>query len=100
MATEAETIRTVTESIDLLFCGEPPTPEWCQNLILTDSGYDIGLEGSILNIATNLAPGDLARELCAAVAAVHFDEDAEPLGFTHVEVGGQTREVIAECDIP
>ena len=99
-ATEAEMIWTMTENIDLLYCADPPTPDWCQNLIRGDSGYNIGLEGSVLNVGTNLASGDLARELCAAVAAAHFDADAEPLGFTHVEVGGHTGEVIAECDIP
>ena len=98
----ADVARIVGESIDLLYCGEAPKPAWCATLTVAAGHYDIGVTETMLAIGTHLGTNTkgkaLAADLCASVAAASFDDNAVPLGFTHVVVVGPGQKVIAQCD--
>lgn len=96
----AEIVRIVGESIDQLYCGEDPKPDWCDALsVADDGGYDIGVDGTMLAIGTHTLSAKLAKDLCASVASAHFDENAVDLGYRSVVVVGPGQKVLAECRV-
>lgn len=95
----AEIVRIVDESIDLLYCGEDPKPEWCAALTVTDDGYDIGVDGMLLAIGTHALSAALAEDLCSSLSAAHFDEDGVDLGYRTVAVVGPGQKELASCRV-
>lgn len=97
----AEVVAEIQDSIGLLYCDTEPVAEWCDTLTINDAGkYDIALDGTWLYVGSSLGEGDLAGEMCSAIAAAHFDADAQPLGFTDVAIVGPGQNISVDCDIP
>lgn len=101
---DAEKTALVAENIDLVYCGEKPRPEWCKSLHRVDGAPDVAVEGTSLFVATTMASTSKARKLaddmCTAIAAASFDENAQPIGFYHVHIQASDPDVfLADCDV-
>lgn len=103
--TNDEKTALARENIDIVHCGETPTPDWCEILHRVDGVPDLVVEGTSLFVATTVADSPEARVLgdsmCRAIAAASFDDNAQPIGYRHVHVQSLDPEVfIGDCDVP
>jgi ABC-type glycerol-3-phosphate transport system substrate-binding protein len=87
----------LVESIEIVY-GSDPQPDWYAYL---GSSPDVAVRDGVAVVATSLDAGDeaIAETMCANIAAVTFDDNAEPIGISDVVIlaGG---EAIAECETP
>jgi hypothetical protein len=95
----ADVARVVGVSIDQLYCGAAPKPDWCAALTVENGAYSVALDGTLLAVGTHALSTALANDLCIAVAAAHFDENALALPFTGVVVVGPGQKTLAQCRV-
>jgi hypothetical protein len=92
--TPAEQSAILAESIDLVYCGSDPVPEWCAAFVdvaVDDTGW--------ANVRTTLTDAAAADVMCTAIAGVTYDDDAEPIGVHDVMVFGNGGAVLTDCDV-
>lgn len=89
--TDAEQLELLREGIDLVY-GTDPRPEWYPTIT------DMHVEDGWAYVVTQ-APA-LADVICAGIAAVTYDDDAEPIGVDAVMVFDTAGNDLADCDTP
>lgn len=89
--TDAEQTELLFESIEIVH-GSEPQPAWYPAFV------DLHVEDGWANVVT--ADASVAEAMCAAIAAVTFDDDAQPIGVRAVMVFGPTGDVLTDCDVP
>lgn len=93
--TDAEQTAILTESIELVYGGEPQ-PEWF------GAFAGINVRDGVAHVTTSLreSDADLAEPMCRDIAAATYDDNAEPIGVTRVEISfGRIHEIV-ECAVP
>ena len=93
--TDAEQAAILEDSIGIVYCDEEPKPEWC-------SAYQsLEVEDGWAYISSSLGGGDaaFAEGMCADIAAVTYDDDAELIGVTDVQIYAAGGQALADCDV-
>ena len=90
--TDAEQADILAESIDIVFCGSDPTPDWCADVrrVTVEDGW----------ATVTARRGRHAEDMCFAIASITYDDDAEPIGVHDVMVVNQAGEPFTDCDVP
>ena len=101
---DAQKTALVADNIDVVYCGEPPKPDWCGKLHRVNGSPDVAVEGTSLFVATTMAVTATARsiavKMCSAIAVASFDDNAQPIGFYHVHIQSRNPETfLADCDV-
>lgn len=93
--TDAEQTAILAESIELVY-GSDPQPEWYPAFI------ELVVEDRWAYVATTLTDADaaLVETMCRDIAAITFDDNAEPIGVTDVLIGGAGNVDLFDCDVP
>lgn len=91
-AENAEMTALLNESIEIVY-GSEPQPDWypaLQDLSVSNDGW----------AAVVTSNPEFAEAMCVNIAAVTFDDNAEPIGVTDVIVFDQAGDVLTDCDVP
>lgn len=93
--TDAEQAELLAESIEIVYAGEPQ-PDWYSAFV----GLEVEDRWAYVNTTLTEAEADLADSMCRDIAAVTFDDDAEPIGVTDVLIYGDGGADLVDCDVP
>lgn len=93
--TDAEQADILAESIEIVH-GTDPQPAWYGSFI------DLTVEDRWAYVSTSLteADADLADSMCRDIAAITYDDNAEPIGVTDVLIYGAGNVDLVDCDVP
>jgi hypothetical protein len=92
--TDAEKEALTRKGIELVY-GTDPQPDWYPDLHIVDGQIDLAVDGTSLFVAATSAA--LADQMCREIAAVAYDDNAEPIGWRHVHIQVGP-DIVADCD--
>lgn len=91
---DAEQAAILDESIGLVY-GTEPQANWfsAYRELIVEDGW------AYINTTLTTAELPLAEGMCQNIAAITFDDNAEPIGVTDVLIFGLDMEGLTDCDV-
>lgn len=85
--------------------GTDPQPDWWAAINRVEGTLDVTVGDDGWVTVGALLPNDdagiaVAETMCAAIAALAYDENGDPIGFHDVIIFANAVDVLADCDVP